>query len=75
VRALPEPSERALALADGGLVLDGESRMARRHVGRVIARWARRGRVAYIDHAGRRDRLQPSWPRHGAFVRATMPAG
>lgn len=68
--------DRVLALAGNGLwVLDDESRLGHRRMGRVVACWARRGLVANVEHARRRELLELSWPGQGALVRATTRSG
>jgi hypothetical protein len=69
-------SRCVLALAgDGVWVLEDESRMRLAQVGRVLACWDRAGLVAHVERCHRRERLELSWPRNGAFVRGMMPPG
>jgi hypothetical protein len=71
----PEP-HCVLALAGEGLwTLADESRLVRPNVGCVIACWARRGLVAHVEHARRWERLELSWPTHGALVRGVTASG
>ena len=65
-----------LALADDALwVLDDDSSPTRPRVGRVVARWARRGLVSHSQPSHRGQTLELSWPRNGALVRGRIPAG
>jgi hypothetical protein len=65
-----------LALAgDGVWVLEDESRLRCREVGRVLACWDRTGLVAHIQRSRRGERFELSWPREGRLVRGTMPRG
>lgn len=65
-----------LALAGDGLwALADESLAARPQIGRVLACWARCGLVAHMEHSRRRERLEFSWPGHGALVRGITSSG
>jgi hypothetical protein len=65
-----------LALADDGVwVLEDESRLSGAKIGRVLACWDRASLVSHIEHSGRCEQFEFSWPRQGALVRGAMPSG
>jgi hypothetical protein len=65
-----------LALAGNAVwVLEDGSSSRHPEVGRVLARWSRDELVSHVEPSGRGQRLELSWPRHGALVRGLMPAG
>jgi hypothetical protein len=69
-------SRCVLALAgDGVWILEDESSLSRARIGRVLACWDRASMVSHIEHSGRCERFEFSWPRHGALVRGAMPSG
>jgi hypothetical protein len=73
---LPPSDHCLLALAGNALwVLEDRSRWSHPEVGRVLATWARDELVSHVERKRAAQRLELSWPRHGALVRAELPTG